>query len=98
MLLRNHATKIILAGAIAMMAANPALADRKGRNALIGAGVGAAAGAVLSSGDPWVTVGSAAAGGVLGHVLTDDGRDRKRDRRRSEERRVGKAGESRGAR
>lgn len=81
MMLRNHAMKVALAGVIAMTAANPALADRQARNALIGAGVAAAAGAVLSNGDPWVTVGSAAAGGVLGHVLTDDRRDRRHHRR-----------------
>lgn len=84
MSLRSHAMKLALAGVLALSAASPALAGDKGRNAVIGLGVGALAGAVLSEGDPWVTAGTAAAGGVLGHVLTDDDRrDRKRHKRYS---------------
>lgn len=46
--------------------------SRKTNNTLIGAGLGGAAGAVLSNGDPLTTVGGAAAGGLLGNILTDD--------------------------
>lgn len=53
-----------------------AAADRKTTNILLGAGVGAAAGSVLSEGDPLVTLGSAAAGGVLGSILTEDRKHR----------------------
>ena len=62
--------------------------DRKTSNTLLGAGLGGAAGAVASGGNPLYTIGGAAAGGVLGNVLTEDrdrggrsarGRDRGRD-------------------
>lgn len=56
--------------------------DRKTTNTILGAGLGAAAGAVLSEGDPMLTLGGAAAGGVLGHVLTDDRKYRDRSYRR----------------
>ncbi|HEY9281742.1 MAG TPA: hypothetical protein VIP51_16880 [Eoetvoesiella sp.] len=46
--------------------------DRKSNNTLLGAGLGAATGAVFSGGDPLYTLGGAAAGGVLGNVLTED--------------------------
>lgn len=48
--------------------------DRKTNNALMGAGLGAAAGAVVSQGDPVYAIGGAAAGGLLGHILTSDDR------------------------
>lgn len=81
MKLRRYVMQLAVAGVMATMAANPALADRKDRNTVIGLGVGALAGAVLSNGDPWVTVGGAAAGGVLGNVLTEDRREYKRSGR-----------------
>lgn len=43
-------------------------------NTVIGAGAGAIAGALFSDGDPLAMLGGAAAGGVLGNVLTDDRR------------------------
>ncbi len=43
-------------------------------NTVIGAGLGAVAGAALSDGDPLMMLGGAAAGGLLGNVLTDDRR------------------------
>lgn len=46
----------------------------KHNNTLIGAGLGAATGAVLTQGNPLYTVGGAAAGGLLGNILTDDKR------------------------
>lgn len=48
--------------------------DRRTNNAMMGAGLGAAAGAVVSKGDPVYAVGGAAVGGLLGHVLTEDKR------------------------
>lgn len=70
--------------------------DRRTNNAMMGAGLGAAAGAVVSQGDPVYAVGGAAVGGLLGHILTEDdrrsrswGKDRRhhnvkhRDQRRS---------------
>lgn len=50
--------------------------DRRAGNTMMGAGLGAAAGAVVSQGNPWYALGGAAAGGVLGHILTED-RDRR---------------------
>ncbi|NGM87502.1 hypothetical protein G5B35_09295 [Parapusillimonas sp. SGNA-6] len=46
--------------------------SRKTSNTLMGAGLGAAAGAVVSGGDPLYAVGGAAAGGLLGNILTED--------------------------
>ena len=57
--------------------------DRRANNAMMGAGLGAAAGAVVSQGDPVYAVGGAAVGGLLGHVLTkDDRRSRSWDKDR----------------
>lgn len=65
--------RFAFAGVVAMALAGGAhAADRKTTNTLLGAGLGAAAGAVLSEGDPMLTLGGAAAGGVLGNVLTED--------------------------
>ncbi len=52
--------------------------DNKKRNTLIGAGIGLLGGAIVSGGDPWATIGGAAAGGVIGNVTTNDRRDRNR--------------------
>lgn len=66
--------------------------DRKTNNTLMGAGLGAATGAVFSGGDPLYAIGGAAAGGLLGNILTEDrsanrsrnwDRDRGRDYRPS---------------
>lgn len=51
--------------------------DRKSTNTMLGAGLGAATGAVVSQGDPWFTLGGAAAGGVLGNILTEDRKERR---------------------
>ena len=59
-----------------------AAADRKTTNMILRAGLGAAGGAVVSEGDPMLTLGGAAAGGVLGHVLTDDRKHHNRSYRR----------------
>jgi hypothetical protein len=54
--------------------------DRKSSNTMLGAGLGAATGAVVSQGDPLFTIGGAAAGGILGNILTDDDRGDRRSR------------------
>lgn len=48
--------------------------DNKRKNSLIGAGLGLLGGAILSGGDPWATIGGAAAGGLIGNVTTKDKR------------------------
>jgi len=54
----------------------------KTRNTLIGAGLGAAGGALISHGDVWGTLGGAAAGGLIGNAISNDGHHRRdRDRR-----------------
>lgn len=75
----------ILAVLLAFSFADGALAaSKKTRNTLIGVGLGAAAGAMLSDGDAWGTIGGAAAGGLIGNVVTKDrhhGRGWRDDRR-----------------
>lgn len=68
---------------LALLMADGAFArdDKKRRNTLIGVGLGAVGGALLTNGDVWGTVGGAAAGGVIGNVLTKDRHDRRWDRR-----------------
>lgn len=66
--------QLAVAGAMAIGISSHALASDKTTNTLLGAGLGAAAGALLSEGDPLLTLGSAAAGGVLGNVLTEERR------------------------
>lgn len=80
----DHMSKTKLIGCLALFTAltlaamNPAAAaDRKTTNTILGAGIGAAAGAVLSQGDTLATLGGAAAGGVLGHILTEEPRKRR---------------------
>ncbi|TCU97214.1 glycine zipper 2TM domain-containing protein [Paracandidimonas soli] len=79
MTIAKRIIQAVLAGALALGVSTAALADKQGRNTIIGAGLGGAAGALISDGDPWVILGGAAAGGVLGHVITDDD-DRGRNR------------------
>lgn len=77
-MLSTRITKLALVGLTALALAGCAThQSRKSSNTLMGAGLGAAAGAVVSQGDPWYALGGAAAGGLLGNVLTED------DRRRS---------------
>jgi osmotically inducible lipoprotein OsmB len=84
----NRIIKLGIAGVVAVTLAGCATHyDRKSTNTMLGAGLGAATGAVVSQGNPWYTLGGAAAGGVLGNVLTDDRDDRRgrnwnRDNRR----------------
>lgn len=66
---------VLLSAMMALAAVQPAAAaDRKTTNTILGAGIGAAAGAVLSQGDTLTTLGGAAAGGVLGNILTEEPR------------------------
>ena len=76
---RNFA-RIATIGFIALVSTGCATHyDRRANNTLLGAGLGAATGAVFSGGDPFYTLAGAAAGGVLGNVLTED-RRHSRDR------------------
>ncbi|NYT38680.1 glycine zipper 2TM domain-containing protein [Allopusillimonas soli] len=45
--------------------------SRQGRNTAIGAGIGAAGGAVLTGGSALGTVGGAAVGGIVGHEASE---------------------------
>lgn len=75
--------RYVFCGLLAIAMSGPAVAaDKKTTNTILGAGLGAAAGAVLSQGDPMLTIGSAAAGGVLGHILTEDEKRYDRSHRR----------------
>lgn len=65
---------VALFAALAMAAMNPAAASDKTTNTILGAGIGAAAGAVLTQGDTLATLGGAAAGGLLGNILTEEPR------------------------
>ncbi|HEX7854417.1 MAG TPA: hypothetical protein VF503_12050 [Sphingobium sp.] len=62
--------------------------DKK-KNTLLGMGLGLLGGAIMSGGDPWATIGGAAAGGVIGNVATKDKRNDRdwRDRRNDDRRR-----------
>lgn len=78
MTLQRTCTRIATIGLLAFTLAGCATHhDRKTNNTLIGAGLGAATGAVFSGGDPLYTIGGAAAGGVLGNILTEDRSDRR---------------------
>ncbi len=83
--MRRRCGLAALSALLAIGVADGAFARDKTRNTLIGAGIGAAGGALLTNGDVWGTVGGAAAGGLIGNVLTDDHhrhRGRDWDRRR----------------
>ncbi|WP_202411826.1 hypothetical protein [Paracandidimonas lactea] len=86
---RNTWMRLVLAGVLTATLAGCAVYRddyyaRRNNNAVLGAGIGAAAGAVASDGDPVYILGGAAAGGLLGTILTEDRRyyrgwDRDRD-------------------
>ena len=65
--------RLAVVGLVAFLLAGCASSyDRRANNSMIGAGVGAATGAVFSDGDPVYAVGGAVAGGLLGHILTQE--------------------------
>ncbi|MBF6617714.1 MAG: hypothetical protein ITG07_13425 [Candidimonas sp.] len=72
MKLHRNFVRVATVGLLAFTLAGCAHHDRKTSNTLMGAGLGAAAGAVVTGGDPLYTLGGAAAGGLLGNVLTED--------------------------
>lgn len=85
-MLTRRFTKLALIGLTAFALTGCATHyDRKANNTMMGAGLGAAAGAVVSQGNPWYALGGAAAGGLLGNILTDD--DDRRSRRWDNDRR-----------
>ncbi len=65
-------TKRIL-GAFLLVVALTGCAGMSNRqkNAAVGAGIGGVAGAVLTGGSAWGTVGGAAIGGVIGHGVDE---------------------------
>ncbi|AEC22192.1 hypothetical protein PT7_3652 [Pusillimonas sp. T7-7] len=72
--------RLIVVGLMAFVLAGCASSyDRRANNTMIGAGLGAATGAVISGGDPLYAIGGAAAGGLLGNILTQDRSYRSRD-------------------
>ncbi|NYT64058.1 hypothetical protein H0A66_17205 [Alcaligenaceae bacterium] len=73
MTLKNIYTRVAVIGLLAFTLTGCATHyDRKAGNTMMGAGLGAATGAIISGGDPLFTLGGAAAGGILGNVLTED--------------------------
>ncbi|HEY9279989.1 MAG TPA: glycine zipper 2TM domain-containing protein [Eoetvoesiella sp.] len=83
MRLGNNITRLAIVGLLAFtFAGNANAVTPKTRNTVIGAGLGGLAGAVLTEGDPLITLGSAAAGGLLGNIMTEDRRERRYDHRR----------------
>ena len=83
----RHLSRLTVASLLALGLAGCATHyDRKSTNTMMGAGMGAAAGAVVSQGDPWFTLGGAAAGGLLGNILTEDERPRSKGWSRNNQR------------
>ncbi len=78
MAISHRIGKLAVIGIMALgLAGCAAHHDRRSTNTMLGAGLGAATGAVVSQGNPWFTLGGAAAGGVLGNILTEDRNDRR---------------------
>jgi len=63
-------TTIALALSMALGLAGCSGMSRQGKNTAIGAGVGAAGGAILTGGSAVGTVGGAAVGGIIGHEIS----------------------------
>lgn len=82
MTLRRTFIHYALCGFMAIALSGNAAADQKTTNTILGAGLGAAAGALLSDGDPTLVLGGAAAGGLLGNVLTEDKKQYRRHHKR----------------
>lgn len=70
---KRNLVRVLAAGALlATIAGGAQAADRRTTNTLIGAAIGAVGGALISNGDPLMTIGGAAAGGLIGNVATHD--------------------------
>lgn len=69
---QHHFGRTLIVGLMALTLAGCAGYDRRENNTMVGAGLGAATGAIFSGGDPLYTLGGAAAGGLLGNILTED--------------------------
>lgn len=65
----KRATTVILATTLMLALSSCSSWDRRDRNTAIGAGAGAAGGALLTHGSALGTVGGAAVGGVIGHQV-----------------------------
>jgi len=61
--------RMILGAMLASMLAGCGGMSVRDRDTVIGAGIGAAAGAAVTNGDPLGTVGGAAVGGVIGNQV-----------------------------
>lgn len=73
---QRHFVRVVAVGAVlATLAGGAQAADRKTTNTLIGVAIGAVGGALISNGDPLMTIGGAAAGGLIGNVATRDRHD-----------------------
>jgi len=87
---RHNLARLLAVGVAVVALAGCTTYDRRADNTLLGAGLGTAAGGVFSGGDPLYMLGGAAAGGLLGNVLTSDdrsyGRGRGWDRRYDQDR------------
>lgn len=82
--LRTAAASALLLG---FLAAAPQAHASKTGDTILGAGIGALGGALLSDGDIWGTLGGAVAGGVVGNVVSGDGKDKKKEYYRERDRR-----------
>ncbi|HEY4545764.1 MAG TPA: glycine zipper 2TM domain-containing protein [Pedomonas sp.] len=82
--LRTTAASALLLGFL--VAAPQAHASKTG-DTILGAGIGALGGALLSDGDVWGTLGGAVAGGVVGNVVSGDGKDKNKKYYRESDRR-----------
>lgn len=72
--IRTTAAGALLLG---MLAVAPQAHASKTGDTILGAGIGALGGALLSDGDIWGTLGGAVAGGVVGNVVSDGGKHKK---------------------
>jgi len=67
---RNHSFSLITVVAVLLISLSGCSGmSTRDKNTAIGAGVGAAAGAVLTGGSAVGTVGGAAVGGIIGHQI-----------------------------
>jgi len=67
---RKHSLRLVVVAAVLLMGLSGCSGmSTRDKNTAIGAGVGAAAGAVLTGGSAVGTVGGAAVGGIIGHQI-----------------------------